>query len=69
MMASSASVELIDGDWFTVEGLRGKFVCRGFNLDGSVRCFGGTTGRECWRNFPLGRVVKVLKPLPDKALR
>ncbi|CAB4134809.1 hypothetical protein UFOVP278_13 [uncultured Caudovirales phage] len=66
-MASLSLVEITDGDWFTVNGLRGKFVCRGFNADGSVRCFGGTTGRERWRSFPTDRVSKILKPLPSKA--
>lgn len=65
-MASLLLLEITDGDWFTVNGLRGKFVCRGFNPDGSVRCFGGTTGRQRWRSFPLDRVSKILKPLPSK---
>ena len=67
-MANSAFNQLTDGDWFTVDGLRGRFVCRGFNADGSVRCFGGTVGRQRWRSFPMSRVTKVLKPLPHKDL-
>ena len=66
-MASLSLPEITDGDWFTVNGLRGKFVCRGFNADGSVCCFGGTTGRQRWRSFPLDKVSKILKPLPSKA--
>ena len=52
-----------DGDRFKVAHLRGVFVFRGWNPDGSVRCFGGVSGREKWRSFP---VSAGLKPLPDK---
>ena len=55
-----------DGDRFKVAGLRGVFVYRGLNRDGSVRCFGGMQGREKWRSFP---VSAGLKPLSDKGLR
>jgi len=55
-----------DGDKFKVAGQRGVFVFRGWNADGSVRCFGGTTNRERWRSFP---VSAGLKPLSDKGLR
>jgi hypothetical protein len=55
-----------DGDRFKVAGLRGVFVYRGMNLDGSVRCFGGVQGREKWRSFPLSA---GLKPLRHKALK
>lgn len=55
-----------DGDRFKVSGHRGVFVFRGWNSDGSVRCFGGVQGRESWRSF---RVQAGLKPLSDKALR
>jgi hypothetical protein len=55
-----------DGDRFKVASQRGVFIFRGWNPDGSVRCFGGTQGRERWRSFP---VSAGLKPLSDKALR
>jgi hypothetical protein len=55
-----------DGDRFKVASQRGVFIFRGWNLDGSVRCFGGTQGRERWLSFP---VSAGLKPLSDKALR
>jgi len=55
-----------DGDLFKVAGLRGVFVFRGWNPDGSVRCFGGTRGRERWRSFP---VSAGLKPLQNKGLK
>ena len=55
-----------DGDRFKVANLRGVFVFRGWNADGSVRCFGGVSGREKWRSFP---VSAGLKPLPDKGSR
>ena len=55
-----------DGERFKVAGLRGVFVYRGINADGSVRCFGGVQGREKWRSFPISA---GLKALPDKALR
>lgn len=55
-----------DGDRFKVSGVRGVFVFRGWNPDGSVRCFGGVQGRQCWRDFP---VTAGLKPLSSKALR
>jgi hypothetical protein len=61
-----ASLQLSDGDRFKVAGLRGVFVYRGINPDGSVRCFGGVQGREKWRSFPISA---GLKPLSDKALR
>jgi hypothetical protein len=54
----------IDGDRFKVANLRGVFVYRGMNPDGSVRCFGGVQGREKWRSFP---VSAGLKPLRSKA--
>ena len=55
-----------DGERFKVAGLRGVFVYRGINADGSVRCFGGVQGREKWRSFP---VSAGLKPLPSKGLK
>jgi hypothetical protein len=55
-----------DGDRFKVASQRGVFIFRGWNADGSVRCFGGTQGRERCRSFP---VSAGLKPLSDKALR
>jgi hypothetical protein len=55
-----------DGDRFKVAGHRGVFVFRGWNADGSVRCFGGVQGRQSWRSFP---VSAGLKPISDKALR
>jgi hypothetical protein len=55
-----------DGDRFKVAGLRGVFVYRGLNADGSVRCFGGVQGREKWRSFPISA---GLKPLRHKGLR
>jgi hypothetical protein len=64
-----ASLQLSDGDLFRVSGARGVFVFRGMNLDGSVRCFGGVTGRQMWRSFPSERISRRLKPLPDKGLR
>jgi hypothetical protein len=55
-----------DGERFKVAGLRGVFVYRGINADGSVRCFGGVQGREKWRSFPISA---GLKPLRHKALK
>jgi hypothetical protein len=55
-----------DGERFKVAGLRGVFVYRGINADGSVRCFGGVQGREKWRSFP---VSAGLKPLRHKGLQ
>jgi hypothetical protein len=55
-----------DGERFKVAGLRGVFVYRGLNPDGSVRCFGGVQGKQKWRSFPISA---GLKPLSDKALR
>jgi hypothetical protein len=55
-----------DGERFKVAGLRGVFVYRGINADGSVRCFGGVHGKEKWRSFP---VSAGLKPLLSKDLR
>jgi hypothetical protein len=55
-----------DGDRFKVAGLRGVFVYRGINSDGSVRCFGGVQGREKWRSFPISA---GLKPLRHKGLK
>lgn len=59
-------LSLRDGDRFKVANLRGVFVFRGWNLDGSVRCFGGVSGREKWRSFP---VSAGLKPLQNKGLK
>jgi hypothetical protein len=55
-----------DGERFKVAGLRGVFVYRGLNPDGSVRCFGGVQGREKWRSFPLSAGIK---PLRHKTLK
>lgn len=60
------SHSLSDGDRFKVAGMRGVFVYRGMNVDGSVRCFGGVQGREKWRSIPMSA---GLKPLPSKGLR
>ena len=53
MTASSPSTD----QRFRVAGLRGWFVFRGWNPDGSVRCFGGVQGREKWRSFPVERIT------------
>lgn len=61
-----ANLQLSDGDLFRVSGVRGVFVFRGMNPDGSVRCFGGVAGRQMWRSFPAERSGRRLKPLRSK---
>lgn len=52
---------LHDGQVFKVKGERGTFVFRGFDSDGSIRCFGGAMGHGSWRNFAPDRVSKIIK--------
>lgn len=53
---------LTPGVVFTVTGERGRFTFRKVNPDGSLACFGGTFGRERWRDFRPDRLSKVQKP-------
>jgi hypothetical protein len=52
---------LTDGQQFKVRGERGVFAFRGIDADGSIRCYGGATGRGLWRNFNAEQLSKVIK--------
>ena len=52
---------LTEGQEFRVRGQRGTFVFRGIDADGSVRCYGGPTGRGSWRNFRADAILKVVR--------
>lgn len=56
-MTEQQSLDIdISGQVVKVSGVRGSFVVRGVNKDGSLAVFGGTGGKERHRSFPKDRV-------------
>lgn len=53
------------GQKVKAKGVRGVFIVTGINPDDSIAVYGGTTGKERFRAFP----VAVIEPIKRKRKR
>lgn len=55
----TADVSRTIGKVVRVKGVRGRFTVHEVHDDGTVKCWGGTAGRERWRCFTADRIGAV----------